>query len=88
MPTVGPMELLVILVVALLVLGPRRLPDAGRSLGTAFREFKDSLSSDNDEPPAAHLPAPELPPVDVASAATPAAPLTRSGVPDHQSVQR
>jgi sec-independent protein translocase protein TatA len=37
------MELTIVLIVALLVLGPKRLPDAGRSLGQAMRGFKDSL---------------------------------------------
>ena len=48
----GPLELLVILVVALIVLGPKRLPDAARSLGRGMRELKDSLSgidADEDE---------------------------------------
>jgi sec-independent protein translocase protein TatA len=44
MPSVGPMELIIVLVVALLVLGPKRLPDAGRSLGRGMREFKDSIT--------------------------------------------
>jgi sec-independent protein translocase protein TatA len=44
MPTIGPMELAIVLVVALLVLGPKRLPEAGRSVGRGIREFKDSLS--------------------------------------------
>jgi sec-independent protein translocase protein TatA len=43
MPTIGPMELVVVLVIALLVLGPKRLPSAGRSLGAGLREFKDSV---------------------------------------------
>jgi sec-independent protein translocase protein TatA len=43
----GPLELMVILVVALLVLGPKRLPEAARSLGRGMREFKDTLSSSN-----------------------------------------
>ena len=43
MPHVGPMELTIVLIVALLVLGPKRLPDAGRSLGQAMRGFKDAL---------------------------------------------
>lgn len=43
MPSVGPMELAIVLVVALLVLGPKRLPEAGRSLGRGLREFKDSV---------------------------------------------
>ena len=44
MPNIGPMELIVVLVIALIVLGPKRLPAAGRSLGHGIREFKDSLS--------------------------------------------
>jgi sec-independent protein translocase protein TatA len=44
MPSIGPMELIVILVIALLVLGPKRLPEAGRSLGNGIREFKDSVT--------------------------------------------
>lgn len=45
----GPLELIVILVVALIFLGPKRLPDAARSLGTGVREFRDSLSGDRDD---------------------------------------
>jgi sec-independent protein translocase protein TatA len=45
MPSIGPAELIVVLVIALLVLGPKRLPAAGRSLGQGMREFKDSLTS-------------------------------------------
>lgn len=44
MPSIGPMELIVVLAIALVVLGPRRLPDAGRSLGTGLREFKDAIN--------------------------------------------
>jgi sec-independent protein translocase protein TatA len=43
------MELIVVLAIALLVLGPKRLPDAGRSLGRGLREFKDSVSGDARE---------------------------------------
>jgi len=41
---VGPMEIILVLVIALIVLGPKRLPEAGRSIGKGMREFKDSLS--------------------------------------------
>lgn len=45
-----PTHLLIILVVALVVLGPKRLPEAGRSLGRSLRDFKDALNSSHDEP--------------------------------------
>ncbi|HEY6892198.1 MAG TPA: twin-arginine translocase TatA/TatE family subunit [Solirubrobacter sp.] len=43
------MELIVVLVIALVVLGPKRLPDAGKSLGRGIREFKGSLSGDGKD---------------------------------------
>ena len=46
MPSIGPMELIVVLAIALIVLGPKRLPEAGRSVGKGLREFKESLSGD------------------------------------------
>jgi sec-independent protein translocase protein TatA len=56
MSNIGPMELIIVLAIALIVLGPKKLPEAGRSLGKGLREFKDSLSGerreDEDEPPA------------------------------------
>ena len=48
MPNIGAPELIVILVIALLVLGPKKLPEVGRSVGKGMREFKESLSGDND----------------------------------------
>jgi sec-independent protein translocase protein TatA len=44
---VGPGELVIVLVIALIVLGPKRLPEVGRSIGHGMREFKDSLSGDS-----------------------------------------
>ncbi len=41
---IGPTELIIVLVIALLVLGPKRLPEVGRSIGHGMREFKDSIS--------------------------------------------
>jgi sec-independent protein translocase protein TatA len=47
MPSIGPPEVIVILVIALLVLGPKRLPETGRSLGRGLREFKDSIKGES-----------------------------------------
>ena len=44
MPNIGPLEIIIVLVVVLLIFGPKRLPDLGRSLGTGMREFKDSVT--------------------------------------------
>ena len=58
MPNIGPMELVIVLVIALLVLGPKRLPDAGRSVGRGIREFKQAISGDDrDATAAGDLPA-------------------------------
>ena len=55
--TPGPLEIIVILVIVLIVFGPKRLPDLGRSLGRGMREFKDSVTGkDKDElPEASHV---------------------------------
>jgi sec-independent protein translocase protein TatA len=44
MPSIGPMELIVVLVIALVVLGPKRLPSAGRALGEGIRGFKETVT--------------------------------------------
>jgi sec-independent protein translocase protein TatA len=53
MPNVGPMELAIVLVLALLVFGPKKLPEIGKGLGQAMREFKKAsrefMNSFNDE---------------------------------------
>jgi sec-independent protein translocase protein TatA len=58
---IGPMEIVLVLVIALIVLGPKRLPEAGRSIGKGMREFKDSISgvTKDDEPELTPAPAPE-----------------------------
>ena len=45
---IGPMELIIVLVIALIVIGPKRLPEVGKSLGKGMREFKDSLSGESE----------------------------------------
>jgi sec-independent protein translocase protein TatA len=56
MPNIGPLELAIVLVVVLLIFGPKRLPGLGKQLGTGMREFKESITGkdkdrddDNDD---------------------------------------
>ncbi len=49
MPGIGPMEIVVILIIALIVLGPKKLPEMGRSVGRGMREFKNAVSMDTDD---------------------------------------
>jgi len=46
---VGPLELIVVLIIALIVLGPQRLPDVARSLGRGMREFRSALDRPDEE---------------------------------------
>ena len=54
MPSVGPWEIILVLIVALLVFGPKRLPEMGRSIGKGMREFRNSVAGkdDDDDTPA------------------------------------
>ena len=46
---IGPLEIIVVLVIALIVFGPKRLPELGNSLGKGIREFKDSVTGENKD---------------------------------------
>jgi sec-independent protein translocase protein TatA len=61
---IGIWEILILLLVVLLVFGPKRLPEMGRSLGKGMREFKDSISGKDDDEAVHHRLAQELPPAD------------------------
>jgi sec-independent protein translocase protein TatA len=56
---IGPLELVLVLAIALIVLGPKKLPEAGRAMGRGLREFKESVSSgkssDRDDDDVARL---------------------------------
>jgi sec-independent protein translocase protein TatA len=49
MPNIGLPEILVVLVIALIVFGPKRLPELGRSMGKGIREFKGAVSGDHED---------------------------------------
>jgi sec-independent protein translocase protein TatA len=95
MPSIGPVELIIILVIALLILGPGRLPDVGSALGRSIREFRKAatdvqdsvkLDADASRPSAAAAPAtgeatPAPTGAPVAAPATPGAPPTAETEP-------
>jgi sec-independent protein translocase protein TatA len=66
MPNVGPFELAIVVIIALIVFGPKRLPELGRSLGKGIREFRGSVSGESHEPERPEAiqppPAPAAPP--------------------------
>jgi sec-independent protein translocase protein TatA len=54
MPNIGPVEIIIVLFIVLVIFGPKRLPELGRSMGKGMREFKDSITgkdSDDDQKP-------------------------------------
>lgn len=73
MPNIGPMEIAIVLVIALVVFGPKRLPELGKSLGRGIQEFRGTISGDKAES-AATPPAVEPAPDEVSP--TPAAEIT------------
>ena len=92
MPNIGPVELVIILVIALLVIGPGKLPDVGAALGKSIREFRkaatdvqESVKLDAPATPAPAAPAPvtpvaALPAVAPAPAAQAPAPAAQEAV--------
>ena len=88
MPTPGPLELVIILVIALLILGPGKLPDVGSALGKSIREFRKASSDVQDAVKIDTSPLPATPPaaarltVAQAPAATVAAPVAAATAVD------
>jgi sec-independent protein translocase protein TatA len=74
MPDVSPIQLIIVMIIALVVLGPKRLPEMGKSLGKGIREFKHSMSGDDH----AELPRP-FPEVAPQAAPVAAPPVERAG---------
>jgi sec-independent protein translocase protein TatA len=91
MPNIGPLELVIVLVVVLLIFGPKRLPGLGRQLGTGMREFKDSITGkdsddedDGDEADRPALKAPEPAPAPQAQPESESEPVNLPGVPSDE----
>jgi sec-independent protein translocase protein TatA len=49
MPNIGPLEIAVVLIIVLIIFGPKRLPELGKSMGRGIREFKGSLTADDKD---------------------------------------
>ena len=93
MPNIGPVELIIILVIALIVIGPGRLPDVGAALGKSIREFRKA-SSDITEatrvdtspiPPSAAATPPQTTAAPPMPAPTATAPVTTASNPDDEA---
>jgi sec-independent protein translocase protein TatA len=65
MPSIGPMEIAIVLIIALIVFGPKKLPELGKSLGKGIQEFKGTIGGEADQP------APTKPEVEVESTVKP-----------------
>jgi sec-independent protein translocase protein TatA len=48
-PNIGPLEIAIVLVIVLIIFGPKRLPELGRSMGRGIREFRGSVSGDHKD---------------------------------------
>ena len=87
MPNIGPVELIIILVIALIVIGPGRLPDVGAALGKSIREFRKASSDLNDsvKVDTSPLPPPQAPaaPPTADVPGAPAAPAASSEPASH-----
>ena len=79
MPTPGPLELVIILVIALLILGPGKLPDVGSALGKSIREFRKASSDVQDAVKVDTSPLPAQPSTTTVTADTTVATATPAG---------
>jgi sec-independent protein translocase protein TatA len=80
MPNIGPLELAILLLIVLIVFGPKRLPGLGRQLGSGMREFKDSITGkDKDDDDADEIDTPAQRPTRAELDPTAAGPEVVSG---------
>jgi sec-independent protein translocase protein TatA len=77
----SPEKLVIVLIIALIVLGPKRLPEVGRSLGKGFREFKDGITGHEAAEPPAPTPAASITPPPASPAYTPPTPSDQVSTP-------
>ena len=79
MPNIGPLELAIVLIIALVIFGPKRLPELGRSMGRGIREFRSSISGKDDDEEESSQPA------QIEGAEKPGEPVESEVVTDHRT---
>jgi len=89
MPNIGPGELILILIIALVIIGPGRLPDVGSALGKSIREFRkastdmaDATRIDTSPLPPSAAPAPTAPPPPSSVPTAPGVPAPLAAPPE------
>lgn len=86
---IGPLEIIVVLIIALIVFGPKRLPELGSSLGRGIREFRNTVTGDKDddepEVKAIRATAPPAPAAEQPAAPEPGAVAEPEAAPDKRS---
>jgi sec-independent protein translocase protein TatA len=82
MPNVGPLEIAVVLIIVLIIFGPKRLPELGQSMGRGIREFKNSLSGDSKDEDSPDEKRRELEATQQAQASRPQPPVSEQASPE------
>jgi sec-independent protein translocase protein TatA len=82
MPNVGPLEIAVVLIIVLIIFGPKRLPELGQSMGRGIREFKNSLSGDSKDEDSPDEKRRELEASQQAQASRPQPPVSEEASPE------
>ena len=85
MPNIGPLEVAIVVAIALVIFGPKKIPELGRSAGQAFREFKGGISGEDEKEQQRVTAAEEVPAAATASAAPSAATAGAPSAPDDQA---
>jgi sec-independent protein translocase protein TatA len=88
MPNIGPLELIIVLLVVLVIFGPKRLPGLGKQLGTGLREFKESVTGEKHEDDHPQVETPPAPKPALTAAATEEPNATRANEQASEAVGR
>ncbi|HTU13799.1 MAG TPA: twin-arginine translocase TatA/TatE family subunit [Solirubrobacterales bacterium] len=84
LPNIGPLEIAIVVAIALVIFGPKKIPELGRSAGQTFREFKGAMAGENKDSGKATATAEEVPAAASATVSN-AATAGTSRVPDDQA---